>query len=340
MTGRIGRFSIVSLGLVLAGFLSAAQDVTLHSGTSVVLVPTLVTNIAGEPIFRLSAKDFAVYDNGVQQKIQLDENVWGERMSVVVAIQRGHSALGTIDKVKKLGSLLYPIVGEGKGEVAVVAFDDKPELKQDFTTDLDKANRAISQIAPGSYSCSVLDAIAYSIALLDARPSTNRKVLFLVSGANDDGSKATTPEIMRQIERSNVLIYSATYSPSEASKLNDAFADPTTHPVNLLGVFSSLLRSAKENVPKTAAEMSGGEYLPFHDEKKLEQEFAVVNNHFFNQYLLSFTPKKLSLGQHSLRVVVANRSDVLVTARTGYWVGQASPNDQPADSSVPVGLPR
>jgi len=296
----------------------------------VVLVPTLVTNIASEPIFRLSAEDFSVYDNGVQQKIQLDENVWGERMSIVVAIQKGHSADGTLDKVKKLGSLLYPIAGEGKGEVAVVAFDGKPELKHDFTTDLDQANEAISQIAPGSYNCFVLDAIAYSIALLDARPSTSRKVLFLVSGPSDDGSKATIPEVMRQIERSNVLIYSATYSPSEASKLGDAFADPTARSVNLLGVFSSLLRSAKENVPKTVAVMSGGEYLPFHDEKALEQEFAGVNNHFFNQYLLSFTPKKLSLGQHTLRVVVAGRGDVVVTARTGYWVGQGQSNDPPA----------
>ncbi len=328
---RIGRFSVASSFIFLAGFLSTAQDVTIRSGTSVVLVPALVTNIAGEPVFRLSAEDFAVYDNGVQQKIQLDENVWGERMSIVVAIQKGHSADGILDKVKKLGSLLYPIAGEEKGEVAVVAFDGKPELKHEFTTDLDQANKAIGQIAPGSYNCSVLDAIAYSIALLDARPSTNRKVLFLVSGPSDDGSKATTPEIMRQIERSNVLIYSATYSSSEASKLGDAFADPTAHWVNLLGAFSSLLRSAKENVPKTVAEMSGGEYLPFHDEKTLEQEFAGVNNHFFNQYLLSFTPKKLSLGQHSLRVVVASRGDVVVTARTGYWVGRSQSNDPQAD---------
>jgi hypothetical protein len=63
------------------------------------------------------------------------------------------------------------------------------------------------------------------------------------------------------------LIYSATYSQMASSKLGEATADPTEHPVNIIGVFSSLMRSAKENVPKTVAEMSGGEYLPFHDEK-------------------------------------------------------------------------
>lgn len=315
--------------VLLACLASTAQQVTLHGGTSVVLVPTLVTNIAGEPVFRLSAHDFAIYDNGVEQTVHLDEDFQAAPTSVVIAVQRGHSADGTLDKVRRLGSLLYPIVGDGKGEVAVVAFDDKPELKLDFTANLDQAGKALNQIAPGTYNCAVLDAISYSVGLLDSRPPANRKVLFLVSAANDDGSHATTPEVLRQIERSNVLIYSATYSQSGASKLGETLADPADHPVNLLGIFSSLLRSAEENVPKTVAEMSGGEYLPFHDEKTLEQEFAGINNHFFNQYLLSFTPRKLSLGQHTLRVVV-DRSDVVVTARTGYWVGETTPKDVPA----------
>lgn len=307
---------------------------TLHGGTSVVLVPTLVTNISGEPIFRLTVDDFSIYDNGVEQKVHLDEDVQGAQTSVVVAIEKGHSAGEILDKVKRVGSLLYPIVGEGRGQVAVVAFDDKPQLQQDFTPSVDQATKAISQIAPGSYGSAVLDAISYSVDLLNSRPASNRKVLFLVSGANDDGSKATTPEVMRQIERSNILIYSVTYFQSGASKLGEMIADPTDHPVNLLGIFSRLLQSAKENVAQTVALMSGGEYLPFHDEKTLEQGLTGVDNHYFNQYLLSFTPKKLSLGQHSLRVV-ASRPDVVVTARTGYWVGETPPKDQPQGSSRP-----
>jgi VWFA-related protein len=334
------QFRVAALALILLACLAGiAQQITLHGGTSVVLVPTLVTNNAGEPVFRLSADDFSIYDNGVEQKVHLDEILQGAQTSVVVAVQKGHAADATLDKVRRLGSLLYPIVGDGKGEVAVVAFDDKPELKQDFTTNLDQTTKALKQIAPGSYGCAVLDAIAYSIGMLDSRAPANRKVLFLVSSANDDGSRASTPEVIRQIERSNILIYSAAYSQTAASKLGETLADPSDHPVNLLGIFSSLLRSAKENVPKTVAEMSGGEYLPFHDEKTLEQELAGVNNHYFNQYLLSFTPKKLSLGQHTLRVVV-DRGDVVVTARSGYWVGEISPKDEPATSSNPAGTSR
>ena len=331
---RVSLAVALTLGFALS---VSAQDVTLHGGTSVVLVPTLVTDLAGEPVFGLSAGNFAIYDNGVEQKIQLDETLRSQPVSVVVAVEKGHSADDTLDKVKRVGSLLYPIVGEGKGEAAVVAFDSKPVLMQDFTGNLDLVTAALNRISVGDYNAASLDAISYSTALLEARPQTNRKVLFLICEPTDRGSAATIPEVIRKVERSNVLVYGAAYKPGTAAKMDkvgQTIADPSSHPVNLFGIFSALTKSAQENVPQTIAEMSGGEYYLFSDEKKLEDRMADVNNHFFNQYLLSFTPKKLSLGQHSLRVEVRGRGEVAVSARTGYWVGEAPQKDAAAGGAL------
>lgn len=331
---RVSLAVALTLGFALS---VSAQDVTLHGGTSVVLVPTLVTDLAGEPVFGLSAGNFAIYDNGVEQKIQLDETLRSQPVSVVVAIEKGHSADETLDKVKRVGSLLYPIVGEGKGEAAVVAFDSKPVLMQDFTGNLDLVTAALNRISVGDYNAASLDAISYSTALLEARPQTNRKVLFLICEPTDRGSAATIPEVIRKVERSNVLVYGAAYKPGTAAKMDkvgQTIADPSSHPVNLFGIFSALTKSAQENIPQTIAEMSGGEYYLFSDEKKLEDRMADVNNHFFNQYLLSFTPKKLSLGQHSLRVEVRGRGEVAVSARTGYWVGEAPQKDAAAGGAL------
>ncbi len=328
---RLSLAFVLTLAFVLS---VSAQDVTLHGGTSVVLVPTLVTDLAGEPVFGLSVDKFAIYDNGVEQKIQLDETLRSQPISVVVAIEKGHNAGETLDKIKRIGSLLYPIVGEGKGEAAVVAFDSKPVLMQDFTDNLDLVTSALNRISVGDYNAASLDAIVYSTGLLEARPPTNRRVLFLICEPNDSGSAATIPEVIRRVERSNVLVYGAAYKPGTAAKmdkLGQTIVDPSSHPVNLFGIFSTLTKSAQENVPQTVAKMSGGDYYLFGDEKTLEDRMAKINNHFFNQYLLSFTPKKLSLGQHSLRVEIVGRDDVAVAARTGYWVDEtphkdASPN--------------
>ncbi|HUZ04342.1 MAG TPA: hypothetical protein VMU62_03210, partial [Acidobacteriaceae bacterium] len=46
---------------------------TFHARTNLVPVPTLVESKTGEPVFGLTAKDFIVKDNGVEQKnVRLD----------------------------------------------------------------------------------------------------------------------------------------------------------------------------------------------------------------------------------------------------------------------------
>ena len=71
-------------------------------------------------------RTFPSTTTGLEQKVQLDETLHSQPISVVVAIEKGHTGNETLDKVKRIGSMLYPIVGEGKGEVAVVAFDSNP----------------------------------------------------------------------------------------------------------------------------------------------------------------------------------------------------------------------
>ena len=318
---------LVVLGLVRLRLL-AQEMPTLRSGTTVVLVPTLVTDVKGATVFGLSEKDFAVLDNGVEQKVQLDEVIRSGNTSLVVAIEKGRHPDDTLDKVHRLSSMLYPIIGEGKGEAAVVAFDSSPVLIQDFTGDLDRVAQALNRIQPGDYNAALLDAISFSAGLLEKRPKTDRKVLLLVSEPSDRGSANKIPTILRQIERSNVLVYSAGYSPSTVSSLfGKSQAEKASSSGNLLALFSALSRSAKENTAKTVAELSGGEYFPFADARKLEDGLADISNHYFNQYLLSFTPKALSLGQHTLRVYVRGRSDVQTFSRSGYWVGP-DPNDE------------
>ena len=324
------RLAFICLLACAVGTVAVAQEITLHGGTTVVLVPALVTDLNGEPIFGLKAQDFVIYDNGAEQKAHLDDSGRPPQTSVVVAVQRGHDEQETLDKVRRIGSLLYPLIGEGRGEAAVVGFDSQPALLQGFTSDSDLINAAFAKLSPGDHFSAVLDAVSYATLMLDGRPQENRKVLFLVSEPTDSGSTATVPQVIREVERSNVLVYSTTYKPSKSSKLGGAIADPESHPVNLFAVFSSIVKSAKENVPKTMAAMSGGEYLPFGNERQLEDQLSSVNNHFFNQYLLSFTPSKLSLGQHSVRVQVRGRPDVVVSARTGYWVSESPQKDVPS----------
>ena len=67
--------------------------------------------------------------------------------------------------------------------------------------------------------------------------------------------------------------------------------------------------------------------MPFKSEMVFEDKMAEIANHVFNLYLLSFQPKDLQPGQHSLKVGLRFSSDSKIYARRGYWAaeqGQAS----------------
>jgi hypothetical protein len=96
-----------ALSLVLASGQNpelAAQNPSpaLRSQSSLVLVPTLVTSKSGEIVYGLSAKDFVIEDNGVEQQTRLSETPDTELISLVVAVQVGGSAsLVEFDQTKK-----------------------------------------------------------------------------------------------------------------------------------------------------------------------------------------------------------------------------------------------
>ena len=56
----------------------------------------------------------------------------------------------------------------------------------------------------------------------------------------------------------------------------------------------------KRNVPKSVAELTGGEYFSFKDEKTLAQHLITISNDVPNYYFLSFRPQSPHSGFHAL----------------------------------------
>ena len=183
----------------------------LRSQSSLVLVPTLVTNKYGEIVYGLSAKDFVIEDNGVEQQTRLSETPDTQLISLVVAVQVGGSAsLVEFDQVKKpsadssessqwhktrkgalngLGAMVEGFIGENKSEVAVVTFDSHVELLQDFDENLTAVEAKIRNLkASGNDGSAILDAVSYSIKLLEQRPQERTK--FCSSSASPETTEA------------------------------------------------------------------------------------------------------------------------------------------------------
>jgi hypothetical protein len=79
------------------------------------------------------------------------------------------------------------------------------------------------------------------------------------------------------------------------------------------------MNSMKKNVPETVAQLSGGEYIPFSNEKGVERGLAAFANHIPNRYVLSFHPVYPHAGLHTVTVKVVDNPEFVVTARSSYW---------------------
>lgn len=73
----------IALLLFLPGCMLAAQEPTFRSESNVVLVPALVKGQKGNLVYGLTAKDFIVEDDGIAQKVRLDETVETEPVSLL-----------------------------------------------------------------------------------------------------------------------------------------------------------------------------------------------------------------------------------------------------------------
>ena len=325
----------------------------LSARSNLVLVPALVRTKSGELVFTLSARDFTITDDGVEEKVALEENTDDEQLALVIAVETGGGGTRQLDKYIHLATTIEAVVGGVPHKVAVVGFDSTPTLLQDFTADLDVVDGAIRGLTPGNGGAAILDGLGFSIDLLRKQPPQYRRAILLLSETIDHGSHMKLDEAVREISDTNTAIYSLGFSSSkseikgEASKLNnsepgppggcmskDPNADADTNRAaqtwECLSEIAPPLRAAKmavlltmnqlrRNVSESVAQLTGGEYFRFGNIRSLEKSLLTIANHVPNRYVLSFQPQSPHPGLHSIELRLKQRHNLVVTARRSYW---------------------
>jgi VWFA-related protein len=302
------------------------QEPTVRARTTVVLAPTLVKDAKGEVIFGLTADDFIVTDDGVEQKVLLDETPETKPVSLVVAIQKGGRAEYEFSRMKGLDAMLQPLFDTERTRIALVEFDSQVELVHDFTNNGDMIGYQLKKLSFGDDFAAILDAVNFSIGLLEKEPKERRRVLLLISETRDHGSIVQLKDAVTAIENSNTVVYSLAFSPS-LSNIKDTMQGRNEDEIgalpNFLNVIVLAMKAMKQNVPKMIAEMTGGEYELFKTKNGFSARMNSFDNHLHSRYLLSFEPKGPHVGPHVVSVKLRKeRKDAVVLARTGYWVNE------------------
>ena len=316
------------LAVFMAIFESAAapQEPTFNAQSTVVLVPTLVKDAKGSVVYGLQAKDFVIEDDGVQQAPYLDEAAEAEPVSLIVAIQTGRRAWREFGREQGLSSMLSPILEQPGAQIAVLAFDSRLNLAHGFTDNGTQIADCLRNLQPGDDGAAILDAVQYSVRLLNQVPEGRQKVLLLISETRDHGSKfAKIEDVVTLIGNSNTTVYTLVFSPTLSNILDTERGnnqDEMKPTVDVLALLAQASAAMKRNTPKAIASETGGEYELFESRKRFESRMTDFTNHVHNRYLLSFQPKDPRPGLHQIRVRLRDPEGYeTVLFRSNYWAG-------------------
>ena len=324
------------------------------------MVPVFVTGGDGNVVFGLNVEDFALRDNGAPQSINIEDDTDAQPLALAVVVETGGAGARHLTDYRALDSILDAIIGNVEHSVTVIAFDRTPHIVQPFTSNTDEASGQLANLKEGNGGASILDAVAFAVDQLRTQPPTYRRAILLLSETIDQGSETTLDDAVHLLSDTNTSFYSFAFNSThsavshEASKFDSKTPNPAhgcfskkgadveyeghyskqvldcisqlAPPLRLATMaFIAARGSLKVKTAESIAELAGGEFFPFKNEKDLKTALIALSNNIPNYYVLSFRPTTPTPGIHALHVNTAHRGPFNIDARREYWIDDDTP---------------
>jgi VWFA-related protein len=321
-------------------------DIRVQS--NLVTDPVTVLDASGEFVYDLNESDFQILDNGVPQRIANFETETG-RITAVILIQVNEAVAPLLDQVRALGPVFSDLMLGAEGQAAVIFFDDRVRVVQDFSNDRERLSATLRGVTARGDKSRLNDALIRAIALLEKRPKQERRVVIAFSDGFDRGSETDHEEVVRRATGAEVSIYGLGFNPAQALLMKKPEApeqspldtnvtrplppgvQPTpTNSENVYGtpvagmpiMFATgeIIRSAlASSLLEYYAGYTGGVFYSHWSKKRLEEQLAKIASEINSQYELAYVPDTLAQpGFHRLEVQV-RRPGARVRTRAGYF---------------------
>ena len=274
------RFLVVAL---LAAQLASAPQTTFRSGVEVVELDVPVTR-GGVPVAGLTARDFALTDNGAAQEVA-SVTLETLPLSVTMVLDTSQSVAGErLQHLVQAGTGLTAALHPGD-RAALVTFSHAVDLRVAMTGDLTAIRDALGAMN-GNGATALRDAVHLALQL---QPHDQTRPLLLVfTDGHDTASWLTEDAAIDSARRAGVVIHAVRVE-------SDAFLDKLT-------------------------QISGGRSWSATSDRQLQDLFTRALDEMRARYLLTYTPRGVRQpGWHELKVKLKNGS-ADVTARRGYFV--------------------
>ncbi len=329
------------------------DDIRFTGGIEVVQQPVWVYDKNGNYVDGLQPDQFRIWDNNKEQKIQ-GVDVAFAPISMVICVQANANVEKMLPAINHIGNLIQPqILGES-GEAAVIAYDSRVRVLQEFTHDGEKITEAVKKIQAGSTSQHLYDAVFEATRMLRTRTRDRRRVILLIGEKRDLGSEVRAREALIDLQLANVTLYPvdmsilmerlsapppdprpATFPPSAIFVPGIQSQTPTTimqtygtqgNSAEFLPLLIEIYRDTKAIFKANAVDVftkgTGGEQFSYYKARGLEKAINDIGEVLHSQYTITYSPNNRSeSGFHQITVDVVDKKAHSVRTKPGYYLG-------------------
>jgi Ca-activated chloride channel homolog len=358
----LSLFILLALANAAAGLASAQepareQDQPIKLKANLVTVTAAVTDPAGRVVKSLTANDFAVYEDGVKQKITHFSS-GDEPFTVLLLLDISGSTADDIALIKR-GAVNFLGQLRAGDRVGVIIFSGDVELVADLTTNRERLEAAIqSSTTPpgedghrfgGKTGTSFYDALFLAVEESSLKRVEGRKAIVCMSDGVDSTSKTKNDEIATLVEKSDASVFFlelnteavtlerllkpktdpdyANFSQSQLDRYFDTYAPDsfdrqrdrrTLQPELLRQINRGLFELARKE-QRQIAERTGGRVYQVSSLTDLTAIYKQVASDLRSQYSIGYYPSNDVQDGRWRSINVEVRGQAKVRFRSGYW---------------------
>jgi VWFA-related protein len=243
----------------------------------------------------LRQQNFRVLEDGVPQTIASFNQTQGPITAVILTEFANNDYFYAFAYDSLVASYTFAQTLKKEDWIALITYDMRGHIVQDFTQDKRAIQASISMIRPGmamSQETNLFDALYDTIDRLEE--VEGRKYIILVSSGRDTFSKKTLDQILKRIQASkDIAIYSIGTGQALRNYLESHGATRILCPITDFSCSTTYAQA--DNQMRTFAKMTGGRsYFPLF-QASFRDAFADIGQTIRNQYSISYHPANRAL---------------------------------------------
>src|SRR5919199_1336728 len=302
------------------------DDDVLTVTTSEVLLPVTVRDAAGRLVTDLRRENFRVWEDGREQPLS-DLRLRRVPVDVLLMVDSSSSVANNLEDFRRAVEEFSSRLAEDD-RVALLKFDDRVELLQDWTSSRVQLRRSLRRVAPGTFT-HFNDALALSARELFRDARRRHAVVVLSDGIDNGSTTASAQAALAALLEAGAIAYCISNTEveraekrAELDKLLDA--PPSAVKFNQLRIDDlneslRVLDASERSLDALTSATGGRAYKPA-SFSSLDQVYAEGAEELRSQYALYYTPLDKTRDGRFRRVQVhVSDPTMRVSARVGYF---------------------